>query len=197
MGRKRSIDRASLLTAIETVILRDGVAGLSIDAVAQQAGISKSSVVYDVRNKAGLLAAFTRSRMSAHMERLGALREKMTAPDRSLRAAIRLSQKTPSQEETAVAMMLAAAAHTTEECHNVMRQRFDEFVSQVEADAADLRATRLAFVALQGLSCMECFDFHHFEPDVRQQILQDISDLIESHDTAEAGIETTETSPDE
>jgi AcrR family transcriptional regulator len=35
-----------------------GLAGLSIDAVAKEAGISKSSVVYDFRNKNALLAAF-------------------------------------------------------------------------------------------------------------------------------------------
>lgn len=194
MGRKRTIDRATMMNAMEAVVLRDGVGGLSIDAVAKEVGISKSSVVYDFRNKAGLLAAFTQSRMDTHREQIEEQRDGLVGPDRSLRAAIKLSQNSPSDEETAVAMMLAAAAHTTEECHNVMRQQFTMFIGQVEGDAANLRATRLAFTALQGLKCMEYFDFHRFDPETRKQLLQDIADLIVATETILPASENPDTS---
>mgnify|MGYP002715770027 CR=1 FL=1 len=58
MGRKRTIDRDALMDGVESVARREGVSGLSIDALAKEVGISKSSVVYDCGSKAGLLAAF-------------------------------------------------------------------------------------------------------------------------------------------
>ena len=53
MGRKRTIDRDALMDGVESVARREGVSGLSIDALAKEVGISKSSVVYDCGSKAG------------------------------------------------------------------------------------------------------------------------------------------------
>lgn len=187
MGRKRTIDRDATMAAIEAVVLRDGAGGLSIDAVAREAGISKSSVVYDFRNKAGLLAAFMFNRMNAHLEQIAATRDGIEGPDRWLRAMIQSSDTTPSSEEVAVAMMLAAATHTSEECHCVMSGKIGKFLELAEQDAADLRVTRLAFLALHGLKCLEFFSFQEFDLDTRHQMLNDITRLLD------AGLPQTET----
>lgn len=55
VGRRRSIDRGKMLDAAERVVARDGAAGLTIDAVAREAGISKASVLYDVKTKQHLV----------------------------------------------------------------------------------------------------------------------------------------------
>lgn len=178
MGRKRTIDRSATMTAIDTVILRDGVGGLSIDAVAREAGISKSSVVYDFRNKAGLLAAFTRKRMGAHNEQIEAMRQSMPGPDQFMQAMIKLSRPSLSDEDTAVVMMLTAATHTTEECHSVMRDYICQFLQDAQDDAYDPRRTRLAFLALHGLKCLELFRFHRFDDTIRDQMLDDILALL-------------------
>lgn len=180
MGRKRTIDRAATMAAIEAVILREGVAGLSIDAVAREAGISKSSVVYDFRNKAGLLAAFTRKRMDAYRHEMENLRNAMDGPDRWLRAVIGQARQGLSDEDTSVAMKLAAAAHVSEECNNVMRQQLLSCLCDAIEDAGDERRSRLAFVALHGLKCLEYFGFHRFDDETRQQLLDDILALIGS-----------------
>ncbi len=57
MARQRKITADDILDATERVILRLGTGGLSIDAVAKEAGVSKSRVVYDHKSKSGLLAA--------------------------------------------------------------------------------------------------------------------------------------------
>lgn len=46
MGRRRTIDRDQLLDAAEAVIAREGAAGLTIDAVAKEMGITKGGVQY-------------------------------------------------------------------------------------------------------------------------------------------------------
>lgn len=43
----RKINEDDILDAAERVVVRDGAVGLSIDAVAREASVSKSRVVYD------------------------------------------------------------------------------------------------------------------------------------------------------
>lgn len=43
MGRKRSIDRDKVLDAAETIVVRDGAKGLTIDAVAREMGSPRAA----------------------------------------------------------------------------------------------------------------------------------------------------------
>lgn len=191
MGRKRTIDREATMAAIEAVILRDGAGGLSIDAVAREAGISKSSVVYDFRNKAGLLAAFMQSRMDIHREQVLALRATLKGPDAFLRAALQECFCPQSEEDMAVAMMLAAAARSSDECHNVLSREITGFMEMAQQDAANERATRLAFVAMHGLQCLDYFNFVRLDPQIRQDLVKDIASLLDAPipDTQESDAE--------
>ncbi len=57
MGRRRTIDRDQLLDAAEAVISREGAAGLTIDAVAKEMGITKGGVQYCFGTKDALIDA--------------------------------------------------------------------------------------------------------------------------------------------
>ena len=57
MGRRRTIDRDQLLDAAEAVIAREGAAGLTIDAVAKEMGITKGGVQYCFGTKDALIDA--------------------------------------------------------------------------------------------------------------------------------------------
>ncbi len=64
MGRRRTIDRDQLLDAAEAVIGREGAAGLTIDAVAKEMGITKGGVQYCFGTKDALIdAIFERDAM--------------------------------------------------------------------------------------------------------------------------------------
>lgn len=179
MGRKHTIDRDATMAAIEAVILRDGAGGLSIDAVAREAGISKSSVVYDFRNKAGLLAAFMQSRMDEHRQQIMETRAALGGPDAFLRAILQECTCNNSEEDMAVAMMLAAAVRSSDKCHNVLCREITDYMDIAQQDAADERATRLAFVALHGLRCLEYFSLIRLDDQTRQHLVEDIARLID------------------
>ncbi|WP_264629138.1 TetR/AcrR family transcriptional regulator, partial [Candidatus Symbiopectobacterium sp. NZEC135] len=55
MARKQTIDSDQILDAAETVLLRSGVHGFTLDAVAAQAGISKGGLVYRFPSKDQLI----------------------------------------------------------------------------------------------------------------------------------------------
>src|SRR5690606_31627342 len=54
-GRPRTIDRDKVLDAAEAVVMRAGAAGLTIDAVAREAGITKGGVQYAFGSKENLI----------------------------------------------------------------------------------------------------------------------------------------------
>ncbi|AGT11494.1 TetR/AcrR family transcriptional regulator [Paracoccus aminophilus] len=170
------------MAAIEAVVRREGVGGLSIDAVAKEAGISKSSVVYDFRNKAGLLAAFTRDRLDTHRRVIEDQFRDDDRPNRSLRAMLHCSQERPSAEETQVAMLISSAMRSEEECHNIMRDEVSRMFVQIREEAPDARRARLAYIALYGLKSLEFFGFHQFEAGERQELLSDITEFLDLDD---------------
>ncbi len=57
MSRPKKVTDSEILDAIERVVVKHGASHLSIDAVAKEAGISKSRVVYDYKSKTSLLEA--------------------------------------------------------------------------------------------------------------------------------------------
>ncbi|MCJ8138241.1 TetR/AcrR family transcriptional regulator [Falsirhodobacter halotolerans] len=184
MGRKRTIDRNHTMDAIEAVVKKHGVAGLSIDAVAQEAGISKSSVVYDFQNKSALLAAFVEQKINQKREGIDkALSEVPNGqPDPFLHAMLAFCGKVRNDEDTACAMAITASLSSDDACRALMQARFREDIELVLAETRDPRRARLAWAALHGVMSMEYLDLFTFSPDDRRQILDDIRTFLTQPD---------------
>lgn len=65
----RENNRSHLLEAAEAIVIEDGAARLTLDAVARRAGVSKGGVLYHFPNKDALLAALV-ERMTESFEAL-------------------------------------------------------------------------------------------------------------------------------
>src|SRR3546814_17040256 len=63
--------RDAVLDAAQRVVARDGAAGLTLEAVAAEAGISKASVLYDYGTKQALMKALIERRIAAEDSRIG------------------------------------------------------------------------------------------------------------------------------
>ncbi|UXN74347.1 TetR/AcrR family transcriptional regulator [Devosia sp. A8/3-2] len=68
MGRRQTIDRGTILDAAEHVVLHDGAAHLTIDAVAAEAGVSKGGVLYAYASKDILIDAMLERVVAAYDE---------------------------------------------------------------------------------------------------------------------------------
>lgn len=179
MGRKRTIDRKVTMEAIEAVVRQSGVAGLSIDAVAKEAGISKSSVVYDFENKAALLAAFIRSRIQEKRASIASCAEACAGEQNAwLRGLLQVSSAAPSEEEMATAMVISAGTGSDDLCRTLMREAFAEDMDNIMSQSDNPRMSRLAWLALNGTLSLEYFGFHSFPEAEREQILADIAWLM-------------------
>lgn len=180
MGRKRTIDRNHTMDAIEAVVKKHGVAGLSIDAVAQEAGISKSSVVYDFQNKGALLAAFVEQKIAQKRQGIDDARQAIPDghPNPFLHAMIDFCGVARNDEDTACAMAITASLSSNDACRTLMQDHFRNDMDVVIAEAQDPRRARMAWTALHGLMSMEYLDLFRFSPEDRRQILDDIRNSL-------------------
>ncbi|WP_043892688.1 TetR family transcriptional regulator [Providencia sneebia] len=161
--------------------LREGAVGLSIDAVAKEAGVSKATVMYDHKSKQDLLSGLISRLMSAEEERVQqAIAESNNTPHLALYARIISASNALSHTERAVVLAVSASLANDTNIRDTMRsctnKDLDEIKRGPKPDAA-----ALAYLALSGLYCLELFDFYKCSPGERDKIIEGIRCLYESY----------------
>lgn len=169
------------MDALERVALREGLGGLSIDAVAKEAGISKSSVVYDCGCKAGLLASFTRRRLDQFKEVFDEhLQTHEDEPNPWLRAMIDVAREAPSEDDILSTMLISASMGQDAECRELVRDAVSRDVARITDEAEDKNRMLKLFLALHGLWMLECFGLQRFDPATRDELLDGLQKALET-----------------
>lgn len=178
MARIRKISADEILDATERVILRLGGAGLSIDAVAKEAGVSKSRVVYDHKSKSALLLALLERHCARDRQCLQqAVLDASESPHPELCARIALAERVPDELERAVFMAVSAAMPNEQDIQDKLRDWCREdmrAVLQTERPQAAL----LAYLALTGFFWSEFSGFQRWSEEERRRILDGIRRIL-------------------
>lgn len=174
MARTRKISADDILDAAERVVLHAGAAGFSIDAVAQEAGVSKSRVVYDHKSKSALLEALIERRLSAEEEVIQkAIGDSSALPHPELFGRIAVAEKVPDDTDRAVCLAISASMTSEDKIHDRMSNWTQRDLSAMTKGKKP-KAALLAYLALTGFCCTEYFNFHQWEPEDRLAILDGI-----------------------
>ncbi len=180
MARQRKITADDILNATERVILRLGTAALSIDAVAKEAGVSKSRVVYDHKSKSGLLAALMDRHYARKQDALQKLiDEQAHSPNPELFGRIAEAECAPNDVERAVFMAVSAALPSDAELQAKVQTWVAEDMQAVAVGARP-QAAKLALLALSGLCWTEFSGFHAWSPQERRRLLDGIRAICTS-----------------
>ena len=179
MSRNRRICPNDVLDAAERVVLKSGSSGLSIDAVAKEAGISKSQVVYDHKTKSGLLEAL----VDRQLQRDGDFVKESVAScsetqHPELFGRIKAAATGWEEAERAVCMAVSASLSSDDRLQELMRQWQQNDLNAIKAGPKP-RAALVAYMALSGFSCMELFGFHKWSDEDREALLSDIRKIYE------------------
>lgn len=181
MARPRTIDQDDILDAAETVVVRDGAAQLTLDAVAAQAGISKASVIYDYKSKQQLIRAVIQRRVRMENERVQAATSAFgTAPDAAIHGLIAAAADGPPDDLRAVAVNLVSALAHDAESRGIIEKAYERTIASLAAGSTNPRGAILAFLALEGLKRLELHKLHPWSEAQRASILQDIGWLVEA-----------------
>jgi AcrR family transcriptional regulator len=181
MARNRTIDSDALLDAAERVAIRDGAVGLSIDAVAREAGISKSRVVYDYKSKSGLLQALVERRLRIEDDRvLAAVEAHGGTSNPELNGRIAAATDMPNEDDRAIALTLCAAMSSEEPLQGMIREMVQRDLEAVTGRARHASIAVVAYLALHGMMSLEYLDIKRFTETERTDLLAEIRKLSDT-----------------
>jgi AcrR family transcriptional regulator len=145
--------RDRVLQAAEAIIGRDGVANLTLDAVAREAGVSKGGLLYHFPSKSALLTGIVEQLASdceirQDLACAGCSRE----PGSFTRAYLAARAAPPDPQSQPVRTALLAAVGTDPQYLDPMRRRFEQWQQRIENDGIDPAVATIVRLAIDGLS---------------------------------------------
>jgi AcrR family transcriptional regulator len=177
-GRKSS--REKILDAAAELVAEIGAGRLTLDAVAEKAGLSKGGLLYNFPTKEALLQGMIQRMIDQVTSEKDALREK-AEPGPNLEA--RVVTKTllniccgGKMQEFATGMMVATAENPR--LLDPVREVINTTLDQLKTTSDDLDAALLGWLATEGLSNLEMHNLSPFSEADRDRIVSAIDRLV-------------------
>jgi AcrR family transcriptional regulator len=175
------IDRDSVLDAAELVVGRDGVARMTLDAVAAEAGISKASVTYDYGSKQHLIKAVIERGVKLEADKIRtAVEAQGSRRSAEIRGYIAAAGEVACNGSQVVALNFCSALAQDAELRGCVQAFYREQIDAIIHDAEKPTEAMLAFLAVEGLKALECFGFLTWSPEGRAAILKHIQTLVDA-----------------
>ena len=178
--------RDRILDAAESIVIRAGVARLTLDAAAAEAGLSKGGVLYHFGTRDALVSAMVERLVEAFdadlaEEAAADERSEPTAAGRYVRSYVRATVR-PSRtaedirRERAGAAVLAAMA-CEPQLLEPLRRSFDRWQERLADDGVDPVRATVARLAADGLWLVDLFGFAPLAEPLRSQVAAYLEDL--------------------
>jgi AcrR family transcriptional regulator len=178
--------RDRILDAAESIVIRDGVARLTLDAAAAESQLSKGGVLYHFGTRDALVSAMV-ARLVAAFD--ADLDEERIADDaagsgttgRYVRAYVRATVRPPRtaedvRRERAGAAVLAAMA-SEPQLLEPLRTSFDRWQQRLITDGVDPVQATVARLAADGLWLGDLFGFAPLDEPLRSQVADFLTGL--------------------
>ncbi|MCG7393175.1 TetR/AcrR family transcriptional regulator [Microvirga sp. ACRRW] len=177
-GRKSS--REKILDAAAELVAEIGAGRLTLDAVAERAGLSKGGLLYNFPSKDALLQAMIQRMIDQVSASKEDLRAQIT-PGPNLEA--RLVATTVldmccggKMQEIATGLMVATAENPR--LLDPVRAVIAETLERIKSGSEDLDSALLGWLAVEGLSNLEMHNLSPFSDQDRERIVQAINRLL-------------------
>lgn len=174
--------RDRILDAAEAVVVEDGVAQLTLDAVAARAAVSKGGLLYHFAGKDALVAGMVERRMASFERHLAG---RMAGdPERAGRFARAFARDTfdatadAAARDAGVASALLAALGTNPALLAPAAARYDTWQRRLEDDGVDPALATLARLAADGLFFALMFGLAPPPAELRGRVLERLLGLL-------------------
>lgn len=170
MKSKKS-SRLKILLAADELAHELGPGNLSLDAVAQRAGVSKGGLLYNFPTKAKLMEALVEHHIHAFDATLSA-KERANGEERNglLAAYLELVMADLGKKQAPPSGVLAALAENPDFIAPV-RQYNRVLLDRLKAGATDESAAVVMFLALEGMRAMQVFGLDVLSLEERESVV--------------------------
>lgn len=163
--------RQDILITASQIVQRDGVARLTIDAVAREAKLSKGGVLYHFPSKEALVSGMIEDHIEGFTRDIACNLTEETGTGRWLRAYLHASDDTVHKEPDPVVCLIAAIA-TNPALLAPLQQHFALWQEQATHDGLPPALATLLRLAIDGLWFADLFQLAPPEGDLREEVLQ-------------------------
>ncbi|HEX7012387.1 MAG TPA: TetR/AcrR family transcriptional regulator [Steroidobacteraceae bacterium] len=172
--------RDRILEAAERVVGETGAAKLTLDAVAQAAGVSKGGLLYHYPTKEALLGALAERYVRSMEQCVEAAKGGLSEGDhgRDLKACIVGALASGSRSKAMGAALLAAAANDPT-LLDVIRERAVLFTEHLAASSSDFARAAIVMLAVDGLMMRESLRISPFTDEQREQIVHELLNIAD------------------
>ncbi|MCO5161640.1 MAG: TetR/AcrR family transcriptional regulator [Mesorhizobium sp.] len=174
MNTRRANSRDRILTAAEQVARESGPGSLSLDAVAQRAGVSKGGLLYNFPTKTKLMQGLA----ARHVEDFQRdLDEAVAAGEPLIAAYLRLTVYLCDKGENA-AWIFSAVAEDPDVLQPIIDHR-RRLLDRLKAESANSGAALVVFFSMEGLLSMKLFGTFLLDANERDTLLRQLSRMVE------------------
>lgn len=149
MGRKPTITRDKLLDLAQQIVRAEGARGLTIDALARAAGISKGGVQYSFASKEDLVRGLV-ARWTQAFDTAMAAQDTGTTALGFVNGYIGAMRSSDTATDAKMAGLLIAYLQDPDNLRD-MRAWYEEVLARLGDKTPQARAARVAFLAVEGL----------------------------------------------
>jgi AcrR family transcriptional regulator len=177
MAAETRNSRARILEAAAELAREVGPGNISLDAVAQRAGLSKGGLLYNFPSKAKLMEALVEMHISRNREALGACRERHEPEPNALARAIVDVFREECRETAPPASGVLAAIAENPHFLDPIREHQRQLVARLKQESDDAELACLVFLMVEGMRCLRLFDIDAFTEEEADRLLQRMAEL--------------------
>jgi AcrR family transcriptional regulator len=168
-----------LLDAAEVIVTEQGAAHLTLDAVAERAGVSKGGLLYHFPSKEALLEGLMARNIEVFdARRDAALNAFSEDPARELKADLLSFLEKADRNPSACRGMLAAVANDPR-LLEVMRERHRNRFQYHASQAGSFERKAVTLLAGMGLAFLEMFQTTPFDAQQRKGLIEELMRLAD------------------
>lgn len=170
-----------ILAAAEDLVIRDGVAKLTLEAAAHEAGVSKGGILYHFGTRAALVSAMVERLLESFEEDLARYGAHRGRPGDFTRAWVRatLAPEAGERDRRLGAALLAGVA-SEGELLGPLRERYDSWQHAIDKDGLDKDLATLLRLAADGLWFSDLFSLAPVSGRRRQAVGRRLLEMTET-----------------
>ncbi|HYC05936.1 MAG TPA: TetR/AcrR family transcriptional regulator [Azospirillaceae bacterium] len=172
MARKKGIanSRTAILDAAMAIVSEVGAARMTLDAVAERAGVSKGGLLYNFPSKDALLQGMVQRFCCEAAQREARMREALPDTPHSALVAFLQARLTWTPMETSSAQSLLAAVATNPRMLDPVREDHGRAIARLQEMGVDPAMGRVLWLATEGLAFLELMGVSPFDEAGREEV---------------------------
>jgi AcrR family transcriptional regulator len=171
--------RDVILDAAELLVLDVGAAHMTLEAVAERAGVSKGGLIYHFPSKEALLVAMVSRLLRRFQERqVEAAVNLPSGPKRRFLAYV-MAALTETEESKRLSATLLAASANNPKLLDPVREYYRECFAEISAGGLKFERAAVVFLAIDGLWLLEMLQLSPLDQAQREGVSRELFRLTE------------------